>query len=255
MWGRVLCLLVLVSGCKPMEPLEFGDITVDELAGTRGVVRFTTSRPVKCRLELGSTADVLDRYFTDPELEPNALVTEHRIPVENLFPNTKYFFRARVTDELDVITATPLQEFRTPVAPVSRLKNVALTTEGTTVVSVSSSKSDAFSAVRALDDDFVTEWATNGEGDAARLELDLGQTRRLTAFAFRSRSRTDGTAIITRVGLSLDGAAEQVFDTPDHRQLYLFTLPAAVDARRVVVRAVASTGGDTGAKEVQLLMP
>lgn len=251
-----LVFVFALTACRAADPLTFSDITIDELAGTRALLRFTTNRAVRLEIQLGSTADVLDKTFTDPELTPGQLTTEHRVPLENLFPNTKYFFQAKTKDENDTVVYSPAQEFRTPVEAVSRLTNVALTEAGTTVVSVSSALDpDTTGGARALDGDFVTDWATKGDGDAARIELDLGQMRTLTAFGFRSRGLSDGTAVVSKVGLSLDGAAELTFDTPDPRRLYVFTLSAPVAARRAVVRAITSTGGNTGAKEIQLLVP
>ncbi len=254
-----LCVVVLLAGCREKEKLTFEPLTVEEISATRALLRFTTNRPVKIEVELGRT-EVLDQRFTDPEIVPGQLATEHRVPLENLFQNTKYLFRIKTTDEDKDIFYSAQQEFRTVVAPVSRLKNVALLEEGTSVVSVSSTqgggdKNSTHGANRAIDGDFTTDWASNGDGDAARIELDLGQTRMLTAFGFRSRSRTDGSAITTRVALSLDGAAELEFDTPDPNQLSVFTLSAPVSARTAVVRAVTTSGGNTGAKELQLLMP
>ncbi|MFO0601087.1 MAG: discoidin domain-containing protein [Myxococcaceae bacterium] len=143
---------------------------------------------------------------------------------------------------------------------VSTLTNFALRSRGASVRSVSSNwgggdNDSTFGANKAIDGDFVTEWSTNGDGDAARVELDLGQVRHITAFGFRSRSMTDGTAIIRKVGLTLDGATELVFETPDPTQLYVFDLPAPVDARLAVVHALVTTSGNTGAKEIQLLSP
>lgn len=254
-----MCVVVLLTGCRAKETLTFEPLTVEEIADTRALLRFTTNRPVTIDVELGRT-DVLDQHFTDPEAVAGQRATGHRVPLENLFQNTKYNFRIKTTDEDGDIVYSAQQDFRTVVAPVSRLKNVALIEEGTSVVSVSSTqgggdKLSTYGGNRAIDGDFTTDWASNGDGDAARIELDLGQTRMLTAFGFRGRSRTDGTALTTRVALSLDGAAELEFDTPDPNKLYVFTLSAPVSARRAVVRAVTTTGGNTGAKEVQLLMP
>ncbi len=63
---------------------------------------------------------------------------------------------------------------------------------------------------------------------------------------------TDGTSIVTRIRFVLDDeTVVGPFDTPDHATLYRFPIPET-DARRVRFEAVASTGGNTGALEIQL---
>ena len=41
------------------------------------------------------------------------------------------------------------------------------------------------------------------------------------------------------------------FDTPDPDQLYTFTFTSSVTARSARIEAVQTTGGNTGAKEIQ----
>ncbi len=255
---RWFIVFFALTACSP--EVTFGPREVSELTGTRAVVRFTTSQPTSCEIELGDSATALDQRFTDPDMEPGQRVTNHRVPLENLQPSHTYFFRARAVDATGRTFFSATDTLETPSTQVSTLTNVALAAQGTTIVSVSSNwgggdNASAFGASKAIDGDFVTEWSTNGDGDSARIELDLGQVRSLTAFGFRSRSMTDGTAIIRKVGLTLEGSAELQFETPDPSQLYVFPLPSATDARRVVVRAVATTTGNTGAKEIQLLIP
>lgn len=257
---RSFFALLALCACGPSAPVTFSELRVEELAATRAVIRFTTSLPTSCEIELGSSAEILDQHFTDPDMEPGQLVTQHQVPLENLVPGQRYFFRARAVDAANRVFFSAPSQLETPNAVLSTLSNVALKSRGTSVVSVSSNwgggdDDSTFGANKAIDGDFVSEWSSNGDGDAARVELDLGQVRRLMAFGFRSRSMTDGSAIIRKVGLALDGAAELVFDTPDPAQLYVFDLPAPVDARRAVVRAHVTTSGNTGAKEIQLLSP
>ena len=91
------------------------------------------------------------------------------------------------------------------------------------------------------------------DGKVATLGLDLGEATEITHFGFRSRKMTDGTSIIERVRVVFDGVEHGPFDTPDPDQHYLFELDAPVDARLVRIEAVQTTGGNTGAKEIQLL--
>src|SRR5581483_10002069 len=72
-------------------------------------------------------------------------------------------------------------------------KNVALLTAGARVKGVSSNygggdNDSAFGANKAIDGDLTTQWSSNGEGDKAWVEIDLGQEYALSALGFRTRT-------------------------------------------------------------------
>ena len=105
----------------------------------------------------------------------------------------------------------------------------------------------------AFDDQMGTEWATDGDGDAAALTIDFGRERQLIRFEFRSRAMGDGSAIITSIRLVIDAGRLILgpFETPDPDVEYSFDFEAPVTARTVRVEAVTSTGGNTGAREIR----
>lgn len=247
------------GACGGDNPLVFTNVRVEEITAAHAVVRFTTSRPATCVVRLGTAADALDQTFTDPNMEPGRLSTDHNVPLENLTPSTPYYFRAEATDASGSTFLSSPGEFSTLANSGPTLTNVALLSAGTTVVTVSSNwgggaNDSTYGVNKALDADFTTEWSTSGDGDGAFVELDLGQRRMVVAFGFRSRQMSDGSSIITSVGLSLDGGPLLgPFDTSDPTQLYVFTLAAPVEVQRARVSAATSSGGNTGAKEIQLL--
>ena len=60
---------------------------------------------------------------------------------------------------------------------------------------------------------------------------------------------------MTSVQLVLeDDSVVGPFDTPDPAEYYVFELSPAVTAQRVRVEAVTTSGGNTGAREVQFLV-
>lgn len=263
---QVLCFVTLLGCNEPVQPeLEFSEVRVEELTPLRAVVRFRTSRPASCEVELGTNPARLDLTFTDPSMAPGQLVTEHQVPLENLAGGREYYFRAKARDAAGATFRSEVSIFATPLdATTSTLVNVALLSAGTTVVAVSSnfgggSNDSAFGAARAFDGDFTTEWATNGDGDAAFIEIDFGQLRPVARWGFRSRSMRDmddESASITSVLLSLDGAAPLgPFDTWDSTRFFVFELPEGTTARRARVSSVTTTGGNTGAKEIQFFSP
>lgn len=264
-WKRGLVtglLALLACGKEDPGPAGFLDVRVEQLASARAVVRFQTTQPATCKVEFGTVESNLDRTATDPNMVEGNLVTDHTVPLEDLTPDTAYFFRAVATTKAGETSRSGVATFRTLTGQVNTtLRNVALGSLGTTVSSVSSNYGgggldSAYGANHALDGQMSTEWATNGDGNGAWLELDLGQPRTLHELGFRSRKMSDGTSIITSVRVSLDGAAFQgPFATPDPDTTYRFVLGAPVTAQHVRLESVTTTGGNTGAREVELWGP
>jgi len=87
--------------------------------------------------------------------------------------------------------------------------------------------------------------------------LDLGQVRSLVQVAYRSRRMTDGSSIVNKFQLLVvdDSANPFVlgpYETPDPSQLYTFDVNPPVNVERIRFEALETTGGNTGAKEIQL---
>lgn len=250
------------GGGEPGEPLRFENLRVEDVAGTRGVVHFDTTVPTSCDVIFGTAADALEDTATDPDMEPGELALAHSVPLEDLAPETRYYLRARGTDASGRMETSELLEFATTSSDdaTAGRQNVALIGEGTTVIEVSSNWSggdndSGFGIHKALDGSMSSEWSSDGDGDDAYVELDLGAERELTYFAFRSRMMNDGTSIVTSVRIiDLDDAGREpeVFATPDHTVRYVFALAQIRTTRRVRIEAVTTTGGNTGAKEIQL---
>ena len=240
----------------------FTNLRVEANTGDRAVVRFETAIPTQCHAIYGRTADVLDTTATDPDMAPGSLITDHKVPLENLTPLTMFYFRAVATDASGK-TYTSDEDSLTTTAgdPVLAMTNVARASMGTTVSAVSSnwsggSNDSDWGVDHVIDADMYTEWSSNGDGNGAYVVLDFGQSRTVTHFGFRSRKMRDGTSIIQSVQLSFDGGATVgPFATPDPDHRYAFELAAPVTARTVRVEAVATTGGNTGAKEIQFFEP
>jgi hypothetical protein len=241
------------------DPVEFLDVRIEELAPTRAVARFQTSRPTTCEVQFGTRPDALDLTATDPNMADDELAIDHEVPLEDLRPSTAYAWRAKATDERQETYFSDVRSFETPEALETGDRiNIALASAGTTISGRSSNWRDGpddgpFGALSAIDGQMATEWASDGDGDDAWIELDLGQPRELVAFGFRSRVMADGSSIVTSVELVLDGQNRLgPFATPEHTRVYRFGFAEARPARIVRVEVRTSTGGNTGAREVQL---
>ncbi len=243
--------------------VTFIDLRVEDVTHARAVVRFDTSEPTTCEVEFGIAADQLDRIAVDPSMIDDDLSFEHDVPLEDLTPSTMYWYRARAEDANGDVWLSEIASFTTAegIAGIDGV-NVASIAAGATVLDVSSSfgGSATWAAENAFDGQMATEWSSQGDGDDAFVTVQLAGQRTLTGFAFRSRSMPDGTAIVTSVQLVVepDGDAPQTlgpFETPDPDQAYVFVLEPAPVAQVVRLEVVTSTGGNTGAREIQLFAP
>ena len=268
-WQRWLgCIPVAVAlvGCgdgSGDEPgVEFSDLRVEDIAADRAVVRFETSIETTCEVEYGTTPGELELSATDPDMDPqNPFAIEHRVPLEDLPAETTIYFRAKVTTPggrsfySDDDSFQTLEEGATGTQDMS---NVALLEAGAQVVGVSSNfggaeNDESWGADAAFDGRMGTEWSTNGDGDDAFVEIELSASQTIEAFGFRSRMMTDGSSIIESVRLLLDGDTELgPFETPDPDRHYLFELDQPISTSQVRVEAVKTSGGNTGAREIEL---
>ncbi len=238
--------------------VEFTNVRVEELTSRSAVIRFTTSQPTTCDVVYGIAEDMLDQVATDPNMLENNFLTDHDVPLEDLLPEKTYYYKARATTEDGLTYFSSIQLFTTkPETADASYSNIALQSMGTSVTSVSSNwgngdNDSSFGANNAIDGMMSTEWSTNGDGDEAFITLDFGQQRTISRFGFRSRKMMDGSSIITGIRLTFDGDMMMgPFETPDPDSLYTFDLTPPVTAQTVRVDAVSSTGGNTGAKEIQ----
>jgi len=236
------------------QALAFVDPRAEEITDVRAVVRFQTSEPTSCEAQFGPAVDQLDRRATDPNMEEGELAIDHEVPLEDLEPDSMVFWRARATDGDGVTWVSAPHQFRTEMAPPPQMRvNYALPENGAEVTGVSSSFGGMWAPERAFDGRMETAWSSMGDGDDAWVMVDLGQMRRVERFAFRSRNMADGSSIITSVRLVVNGAMMfGPFDTPDHTVRYTFDVDPVM-ARTVRIEAVTSTGGNTGAREIELL--
>lgn len=251
-------------GCGENEPVEFYDLRVDELAARRAVVKGETSRPTTCRVDFGTSMMMLDRSASDPNMADGQRAIDHEVPLEDLIPDTMMFWQARAIDEDGEVYLSEVMSFRTPAEPADMnpepdpvtMQNVALLSMGSSVPMVSSNfgggtNSAAWGIDNALDGQMSTEWSSNGDGDDAWMMLDFGKMRNIERFGFRSRKMADGSSIVTSVRLIFDGMTPMgPFDTPNPDEHYEFDI-TSIQARQVRVEAVTTTGGNTGAKEIE----
>lgn len=180
----------------------------------------------------------------------------HNVPLGGLDDETAYHVRAWAEDREGMVYLSEILRFETEPA-TSLETNVAAAAVGASISGVSSnfgngSDDSTWGALNAIDGSFATEWSSNGDGDDAYLEVDFGQVRTIAEVRFQSRQMTDGTSIIQRLSLFGDGAeAYGSFGTPSPDVVYTLVLDPPLSTRVLRMEVEQSTGGNTGAKELQ----
>ncbi len=248
-------VLVGLAGCssaedsdttvQPIEPILATEIEiVPDGTGTTATLAVETSIPVACSVVYG-TSDSFGLIAVDNDMQGGAH-QDHGPLLTGLTPDTEYQYRLQGSDAAGTLYRSEVMTFRTPAATDNGLgANVA---PAGSVVGFSSEFSDAFAADLAFDGDLGTEWSTNGDGDDAWVEIDLTADTTIAAAVFRTRQMTDGSAITDTFTMTVDGTVLGPFPTGTEPVL----LDTPVTGRSVRFDAESTTGGNTGAVEIEI---
>lgn len=240
------------SGSTPTQVLAAEDIfsaapevTVDP-SGTSATLTVTTTLDMVCAVVFGQTEDLGDGIATDADMGAGAHTT-HQAVMQDLQPDTLYYYRVQGSGSDGRLYRSDPATFRTPPAgPADVLGPNAA--RDATVMDVSSEFSSSFAATNAVDGDASTQWSTDGDGDDASITLDLGQETDIVGFGFRSRSMSDGTAIVQTYTVTVDGSVLGPFPAGTG----LVTSEADTRGQVLTFDAVTTSGGNTGAIEIEV---
>lgn len=233
---------------QPIEPILASAIEiVPDLSGTTATLSVDTTIPVACAVIFG-TDDSFGSLAVDNDMQGGAH-EDHGPLLTGLTPDTQYQYVLQGSDAAGNVYRSDTLTFRTPIATDSGLgANIA--TSGT-ISDVSSAFSESFAAGNAIDGDLATEWSSAGDGDDAWVEIDLGSPQQIGGFAFRTRQMSDGTAITETFTVRVDGETVGSFTAGDSAA----RLDAVVTGQIVRFDAEATTGGNTGAAEIEIYAP
>lgn len=262
----LVCAGALVAACsgdvapdaevRPFSEVQENDFAfeADPTNPNRGIFRVTTTKPMICAIIWGE-----DESFgnMNNSLAMNGTgIIEHDVFLPGAEPGVEYVFKVQGSTADGTLYESPVGTFTIPetegsdVNEVELGPNVAL---DATVTDVSSEFNDSFSAANAIDGDTSTEWATSGSGDDAFITIDLGSQQRIAGVGFLTRSMADGSAITEEYMVIVDGEGYGPFVAGTVAQPKV----AEIDATGQVVRfeVTSTTGGNTGAVEVQVFGP
>jgi len=242
---------------QPLENLPGGIVTgptFEELTDTSALIALRTGAPALCQVNYGTTTE----YGLMRRMSMTGPMDDHRILLPGLKPDTIYHARLTAVDTGARLYQSGDLTFRTKpsrqAAPAGR--NVASLAAGARVIGVSSNYGGAgntstFGANNAIDGDAATEWSSNGDGDRAWIEIELPDATRLAAIGFWTRTM-GSSAQIQEFEAVADGTTRLgPFTIADAGRAHRF--PVDVTAKRLRFNVLKSSGGNTGAVEIEAL--
>lgn len=236
------CSSAGTDGVRPFSEIAEGDprITFDP-SGTAATLTISTTVDVACAVVYGKDGPA-GGIATDQDMGGGAHA-DHQPVMTELQPETTYQYRLQGVAADGNLYRSEVFTFTTPAAAESAHgDNLA---HGATIVDVSSEFSSAFAATNAVDGDVGTEWSTTGDGDDAFITIDLGAETAIAAVAFRTRSMGDGSSVTETFTIEAAGTTYGPFPAGD-------PVEVSLEARELTFQVDSSTGGNTGAVEIEV---
>ncbi len=257
---RILYLMFLlavgVSGCattdsdseiRPFSEIALADPVIDlDPSGTIATLNVDTSLDAICAVAYGVDGPS-GAIATDQDMEVGGH-TDHQAVMTGLKPETTYQYRLQGVASDGQVYRSEILTFTTPRASETSDygTNLAL---GATVTDISSEFSESFSGSNAIDGDLGTEWSSRKDGDDAFITIDLGEPFEISSVAFRTRSMSDGSATTETFTVEVAGETFGPFPTGEVPSEVSFT------GQVLTFRVDTSTGGNTGAIEIEVYTP
>ncbi len=235
---------ILVSGP------EFTDIGTET-----ATVLVETNIPVACAVVYGTTP-AYGQIAVDSDMAGGGH-TDHHPLLTGLKPDTVYYTRLQGVGPDGTLYRSEEYTFRTPPAgaQVEDLSNLAFTASGARVVGVSSNygggaDDSSFGALNAIDGNPATQWSSNGDGHQAWIEIELAAEMHVTRVGFWTRTMGSSAQIESFQIVTDKGETIGPFSLSDASQVFYFD--ADFVAQRLRFEAVTTSGGNTGAIEIEV---
>jgi len=231
---------------------EYLDLKADSV-----VVHIETKIPVVCAAVFGTTT-AYGALATDTAMGGSGQISHHPL-LSGLKPETTYQLRLQGVGADGTLYVSDNYSFTTPKAPPAPPKppgsNVALLSLGARVVAVSSNygggaMDSSFGGNNAIDGNPATQWSSNGDGDKAWIEIDLGKPYTLTAVGMHTRTMGTSAQIQSFEVVTDTGQTLGPFSLPDAAAAYDF--PVSVTAQTLRFNVLSSSGGNTGAADIEV---
>ena len=188
--------------------------------------------------------------------------TKRLVPgdVEGIPPETAVQKRNAYEEDaafLSWFLVDPARPFASPAvfSTPDRGINLALMDNGASVFAVSSNfgggaDDSAFGAANALDGDPATEWSSAGDGDQAWIEVELAEFTRIRSVGFWTRTMGNSAQVRSFQVTTDSGQVHGPFAVDDATTIYYFD--TNIEAKRLRFEVLETSGGNTGALEIEV---
>ncbi|MEQ8842318.1 MAG: discoidin domain-containing protein [Acidimicrobiales bacterium] len=271
------------TAVRPFTDVQSSEMVfeVDPDDPSRALFHVTTTIPMICSITWGST-ESLGNQNNSLTMDGTG-IEQHDVVLPGAQAGEEYFFTVQGADaegtlyrsELLSVTipetgsavfdvgsdtfslseegGPPTDVAPTTTDPRTEGRNLSL---DATVVDVSSEFGESFAAEAAIDGDLSTEWSTEGDGDEAFIEFDLGDTHEIAGVEFVTRTMADDSATTSMFTVMVDDETFGPFDAATVRTSRFVPLSdGTVTGQMVRFEVDSSSGGNTGAVEIRIFAP
>lgn len=254
----ILTIVLLLAACggqsteiHPISEIVTSGPEFTDIGPTTATLLVDTSIPVACSVVYGTTSDY-GEIATDTDMAGGGHQNHHPL-LTGLEPDTQYFARIQGTGPDGTIYRSEELSFRTvSESETSGPPNLAL--DGR-IVDVSSNyggegNDSAFGANNAIDGDPGTEWSSDGDGDGAWIEIELPSPTQVTRVGFWTRTMGTSAQIESFAIVSDEGDLIGLYEVSDASGPHYYETDFT--ARRLRFEVMSSSGGNTGAVEIEI---
>ena len=237
--------------------LDSGPRVID-ITATSARIAAKTKIDLVCGVAFGTTEEY-GRLATDDDMAGTGHA-DHAPLLTGLQPDTEYHFTfgglgpdGTVYNYTDLTFRTKAQSPSATLGPSG--VNLALLSEGASVADTSSNfggadQSEPWGGSKAIDGDPGTQWSSNGDGNDAWIEIELPTETKITGLGLWSRTMGSSAQISSFRIVSGAGEVRGPFEVKDAASVQYFETD--ITARRVRFEVIESSGGNTGAVEIEI---
>ncbi len=229
-----------------------------EIGSTSVSVRATTRENTVCAVSYGLTTDY-GRIATDDAMDVGGHKDHHPVLI-GLEPDTLYHYSFGGIGPDGTVFRSPDFSFRTLPADAGALpkpegENLAALEAGAQVLAASSNFGGGDFAGRwggnsAFDGDLTTQWSSDGDGDRAWIQIELAAETHVTSLGFWTRTMGESAQIFSFQVETNRGEVAGPFRLSDASSVHFFETD--LTARSLKFQALETSGGNTGAVEIQV---
>lgn len=239
----------------PIDAIIEGELAITNFINGTANLPISTTIPVACSIVYGTSPE-FGSIATDLDMAGGAH-SEHNPLLTGLASNTQYYYRVQGVDAAGNIYVSEVLSFTSPdfEALSADSENLALASKGTVITGYSSIFGDGtidsqWGANNAIDGNPNTQWSSNGDGDDAWIELELASEEQVNRIGFWTRTMGTSAEIESFQIVTDSGETFGPFAVSDASEVFYFEVDFV--AQRLRFEVLSSSGGNTGAIEVEV---